>query len=201
MKVIGIIGGIGSGKSTVVAIMSNLEPIKVISADLIGHEILKKGNKAYEPVINVFGEQIIDENNQIDRKKLGEIVFSSPSLLKTLNQITHPIITEEIMSLINEYKTNLNSGYIILESALLIESGLIELTDIVIAVHAEVNERTKRVINRDNISNDQIMGRMNAQKKWEEISKYADYTINNNANLEDTKNQVIKLLKILKEET
>ena len=199
MKVIGIIGGIGAGKSTIVAMMNELMPMKIISADLIGHGVLKKDSKAYTPVIDTFGRKILDKEEEIDRRKLAEIVFSSPQLIKELNGITHPVIKEEVESLVQEYKVTAPGQHIILEAALLIESGLIELTDLVIAVHAEVNERTRRVTSRDNIATDQILDRMKAQKDWKELSKYADYTIDNNKGLANTKKQVKEILKVLKE--
>ena len=200
MKVIGIIGGIGAGKSTIVSIMNELTPIKIISADLIGHQVLRKGNKAYNPVVNTFGDIILSEDGEIDRKKLGDIVFSSEHLVEVLNKITHPIIREEIELLIEEYKLNYKEQHIILEAALLIESGLIDLTDVVIAVHAEVGKRTNRVSNRDNISLVQISARMNAQKKWDELKNHANYIIDNNNGLDCTRSQVVEILKVLKEE-
>ena len=117
MKVIGIVGGIGAGKSTVVALINEIQPIHSISADLIGHEILKKGQRGYAPVIATFGKGILDEKGEIIRKRLGEIVFQNPQLVKKLNAITHPIITQVIKERIELYQQTTPGQHIILEAA------------------------------------------------------------------------------------
>lgn len=199
MKVIGIVGGIGAGKSTVVALMNEIKPIHVISADLIGHEILRKGQRGYEPVVDAFGESILNEEGEIVRALLGQMVFGSSERLQKLNKITHPIITEVIKERISYYKQTSPGQHIVLEAALLIESGLIHLTDKVIAVYAEVGERTKRVIKRDGIDEAQIKHRLQAQKDWSEIARVADYIIDNSISLEATKTQIEQILMALEE--
>lgn len=200
MKVIGIVGGIGAGKSTVVALMNEIKPIHSISADLIGHEILRKGQKGYGPVIKAFGESILDESGEIVRERLGKMVFGYPERLEKLNAITHPLITEIIKERIVSYQQIAPSQHIVLEAALLIESGLIQLTDVVIAVYAEVSERTKRVMMRDGIDETQMIRRLKAQKEWEEIERVADYIIDNSISLEATKMQIQQILIALEEE-
>lgn len=200
MKVIGIVGGIGAGKSTVVALMNEIKPIHVISADLIGHEILRKGQRGYEPVIEAFGESILDEEGEIVRGLLGQMVFGNPERLKKLNAITHPLITEVIKERIINYKQTSPKQHIVLEAALLIESGLIQLTDVVIAVYAESIERTKRVMKRDGIDEVQMMHRLKAQKEWTEMASVADYVIDNSISLESTKIQIEQILIALEEE-
>lgn len=200
MKVIGIVGGIGAGKSTVVALMNELRPIHVISADLIGHEILRKGQRGYGPVINAFGETILDEEGEIVRGRLAQLVFGHPEHLQKLNAITHPIIKEVIKERILSYKQIAPGQHIVLEAALLIESGLIDLTDSVIAVYAEREERTRRVFKRDGIDEEQIKHRLKAQKEWSEIAGIADYIIDNSISLEATKVQIEQILIALEEE-
>lgn len=200
MKVIGIVGGIGAGKSTVVALMNEIKPIHSISADLIGHEILRKGQKGYRPVIEAFGESILDESGEIVRERLAKMVFGNPGRLEKLNAITHPLITEIIKERIVSYQQIAPSQHIVLEAALLIESGLIQLTDVVIAVYAEVSERTKRVMMRDGIDETQMIRRLKAQKEWEEIERVADYIIDNSISLEATKMQIQQILIALEEE-
>lgn len=200
MKVIGIVGGIGAGKSTVVALMNEIRPIHVISADLIGHDILRKGQRGYEPVIDAFGETILDEEGEIVRGRLAQMVFGNPERLQKLNAITHPIITEVVKERILNYKKIAPGQHIVLEAALLIESGLIDLTDRVVAVYAEREERTRRVIKRDGIDEDQIKHRLKAQKEWSEIASIADYIIDNSISLEATKIQIEQILIALEEE-
>lgn len=195
MKIIGIVGGMGAGKSTVIALMNQEQPISYISADQIGHEILKKGQAAYEPVIQNFGEDILDASGEIVRRRLGEIVFKEPSKVQLLNQITHPLITKKILESIASFKEKAPGQHIVLEAALLLESGLVDLTDVVLAVYTDPEIRLKRVVMREGLDEAQIIQRFKAQKEWEELRRAADYVIDNSVSLEHTKEQIIAFLK------
>lgn len=197
MKVIGIVGGIGAGKSTVVELMNKIEPMNIISADLVGHEVLLKGGKAYSTVIETFGEEILDKEGNIVRRKLGEKVFGDKELLQVLNSITHPCIIQEIQNRIEHMKRVNPEKHILLESALLIESGLVHLTDLVVAVYASSETRINRVMLREGFSEKQIKDRFSAQKKWEELKEAADYIIDNGVSLEETEVQIKELLERL----
>ncbi len=194
MKVIGIVGGIGAGKSTIVALMNEIKPMTIISADLIGHEILLKGESAYEQIIQDFGKDILDDSGEIIRSKLGQIVFGDEGRLNRLNAITHPIILERIKARIAHAKKVAPSKHIILEAALLLESGLVDLTDVVIAVYADRNLRVNRVMVREGVEHDHVLKRMAAQKEWEEMKEAASYIIDNSFSLETTKEQIRQLL-------
>ena len=197
MKVIGIVGGMGAGKSTIIAIMNKMQPFSYISADLIGHEILLKGEAAYQPIIEAFGEGILDDSGEIVRQKLGQVVFGNTEKVALLNAITHPIITTKIKERISYYQKVAPNQHIILEAALLLESGLVDLTDVVIAVYADKDVRLKRVKARENLDEKHILKRFNAQKEWEEIKAAADYVIDNGISLEATTMQIKKLLTLL----
>lgn len=190
MKVIGIVGGMGAGKSTVVALLNEIEPISSISADLIGHEILRKGQPAYVPILEAFGHDILDASGEIVRKKLGQVVFGDEQKVRTLNEITHPLIMKSVIQKIEVSKRTMPQRHIILEAALLLESGLVDLTDLVIAVYAAPDVRVKRVMQREGLSEAQIIKRFKAQKEWEELKAAADYVIDNSISLEDTKKQI-----------
>ena len=195
MKIIGIVGGIGAGKTTVVGQLMKLAPIEVIEADAIGHEILLKGQLGYQPVVEAFGREILDENDEIIRKKLGAIVFSDPIKLKKLNSITHPLIQEEIKRRIAWFQCAAPQHHILLEAALLIESGLIDLVDTVIAVYAQEDIRVKRVMQRENISAEAVRQRIKAQKQWEEFKSVADFIVDNSISLDQTKLQLQEILR------
>ena len=199
MKVIGIVGGMGAGKSTVIALLDKMQPVSYISADKIGHDILLKGHEAYAQIVETFGTAILDDNGEIIRKKLGEIVFQDPRKVQTLNEITHPIITKIIKDQIKNYKEISPGRHIILEAALLLESGLVDLTDVVVAVYADKDVRLKRVINREGLPKKQIIERFNAQKAWEELKVAADYIIDNSTSIENTQMQIKELLIALSE--
>lgn len=197
MKVIGIVGGMGAGKSTVIAIMNEIQPISYISADLIGHEILLKGGAAYQPIIETFGNEILDASGEIIRQKLGQVVFGNTEKVALLNVITHPIITAKIKDRIAYYQKTAPNQPIILEAALLLESGLVDLTDVVVAVYADKDVRLKRVIAREGLDKKHILKRFKAQKEWEELKAAADYVIDNGISLESTTAQIKQLLTLL----
>lgn len=197
MKVIGIVGGMGAGKSTVITIMNEIQPISYISADLIGHEILLKGGAAYQPIIEAFGDEILDASGEIIRQKLGQVVFGNTEKVALLNVITHPIITAKIKDRIAYYQKTAPNQPIILEAALLLESGLVDLTDVVVAVYADKDVRLKRVIAREGLDEKHILKRFKAQKEWEELKAAADYVIDNGISLESTTAQIKQLLTLL----
>lgn len=199
MKIIGIVGGMGAGKSTVIALLNEVQPVSYISADLIGHEILLKGQPAYTPIIETFGKSMLDDHGEIVRKDLGKLIFGDEEKVKRLNEITHPLIVERVKERIAEAKRNAPGQHIILEAALLLESGLVDLTDLVVAVYADPDIRLQRVISREGLEREHILKRFKAQKEWEELKAAADYVIDNSVSLEQTKRQIKTFLKEIEE--
>ncbi len=194
MKVIGIVGGIGVGKTTVVSLIKHYKKTFIISADEIGHDLLLKGHAAYQPIISAFGSCILSKGGNIIRQKLGEIVFSDPKKLQLLNCITHPLIYNEVKRQIESARQDGNFELVIIDAALLIEIGLERLTDKVIAVYADDAIRIPRIMKRQGLTKQQILERFKAQKKWEEFTQIADEIIDNSLSLEETRGQIKKLL-------
>jgi len=183
MKVIGLTGGSGSGKTTVAVLLSQLTSVCIIDADKIGHEILKKGKPAYDAVLERFGEAILKADGEIDRKKLGQIVFANQSLLEILNKITHPLIIQEIIERIHQIKSSDKAcKYIIVDAALLIESGLHKAVDEIWLVYAPEEIRLKRIAQRDGMTTEEARRRIASQMPWEEMKKYGDVIIDNGHN-------------------
>lgn len=197
MKVIGIVGGIGAGKSTVVELMMAMAPIEYVSADQVGHQILLKGQPAYEPVVQAFGTTILNTKGEIERYKLAQIVFKDNKQLERLNQITHPIIFNQIEMQIKKQEQLGEVDFILLEAALLIESGLTFFTDKIIGVYAEPEIRLNRAMQRDHASKEQILKRMQAQMDWETMKKACDYIIDNSFSKENTQKQIKKMMEVL----
>ncbi|WP_069997994.1 dephospho-CoA kinase [Cellulosilyticum sp. I15G10I2] len=194
MKVIGIIGGTGAGKTTVVSFIKTLKKTFIISADEIGHNILLKGHTGYHLVIKAFGPSILSSEQNILREKLGEIVFRTPEKLQLLNKIMHPLIYEEVERQIRRARREDSFDIVIIDAALLIEIGLLPLTDKVIAVYAEDETRITRIMQRQGLAKEQILERFKAQKKWEEFSHVADAVIDNSSSLQNTREQIKNLL-------
>lgn len=194
MKIIGLTGGIASGKSTVSNYLI-LKGLDVIDADLISREIYQIGEKAYKIVVDVFGKGILNEDLAINRKKLGQIVFSNNEQLKKLNEITHPIIFEKIKKRVYEIN-KMNKRVCIIDAALLFESNWYNICDIKWLVYVDKITQIKRLIERDKISEEDAVKRINAQMPIEEKIKLADFIINNSGDLRYTYEQVDILLNI-----
>lgn len=196
MKVIGVVGGMGSGKSTVVKLISESVKAHVINADYIGHLILKKGHIGYTHIVENFGTEILGQDGEIDRGILGSIVFSDKIKLKALNEISHPLIYDHVKKEINNILQQGIYRYIIIDAALLIEIGLIPLVDQVWGVYAPMDIRVQRVILRNGFSKEEAIRRISSQLPWEEIKKITHIQIDNSKGVGYTKEQVLSALKL-----
>jgi dephospho-CoA kinase len=178
-------GGIGTGKSTVTKILIE-KGFKVIDADEISREVVEVGKPAYTKIVEVFGSRILLEDKTLNRRKLGRLMFSSNSLRKLLNNIIHPYIWESIKLEIEKYC--LNNEIIFLDVPLLIEEldkldlyG-IELEKIWL-VYTDSKTQLLRLMERNNISEEDAKGKINAQMNLEEKKMYADRIIDNSGDL------------------
>ncbi|NLY43526.1 MAG: dephospho-CoA kinase [Clostridiaceae bacterium] len=192
VKIIGLTGGTGSGKSTVSQIASQLG-VYVIDADIVAREVVKKGKKALEEIIDYFGPGILLENGELDRRKLGSIVFADREKLRILNEITHKYIIEEIIREIKIHGST--SSAILIDAAILIETGLYKMCDEVWVVSAAAELRKKRIMERDGLSAQEAENRIKSQMSEDEMKHYASAIIDNNKDMEHVRLQVIKLLK------
>ncbi|WP_352399176.1 dephospho-CoA kinase [Anaerotignum sp.] len=194
MNVIGLTGGTGSGKG-VVSQCLKAQGAAIIDADLIAHDIIKKGRPAYAELVNYFGEGILQEDGQIFRRKLGEIVFREKEKLEFLNQCTHKYIAQEIQLQIQELKEQNNAKCIIIDAPLLVEAGLVEICDAIWVVYADEEVRARRIIERDGVTYEMAMARIGNQKSWAEYKSYAQEIIDNSSSLENVQAQVTSLMK------
>lgn len=195
MKVIGVVGGMGSGKSTIVGLVSEIVNTYVINADAIGHSILKKGNPGYIPVLETFGDQILELDGEINRSALAKIVFSDPEQLQKLNNISHPLIHNRVKKEIDFALKNKSYDYIVVDAALLIEIRLVELVHQVWGVYVPQEVQVQRVMLRNSLSKEEALRRIRAQLPWDQIKKIINVEINNTATIEHTKEQIKNLLK------
>ena len=179
MKIIGLTGNSGTGKSTVAKIFSENFGY-IIDADFIAHENMKRGNVAYNELVQNFGKEILSDDKEINRKKLGEIVFSDKNKLDLLNQISLKYILLEISNKVEKTVKN-PSGfkYIVIDAPLLIETGLNKITDEVWVVFASYETRIDRITKRDNISAELAEKRLANQTPQSELITYADVVIEN----------------------
>lgn len=191
MKVIGLTGGIGSGKSTVSQFLAELGAV-VLDADKTGHETFQPDTEAWREVVAAFGQEILSPDGEIDRKKLGEIVFGQPESLLRLNQIMHPRMYEMMKARIEEYRQQ-GVAVVVLEAALLIEASWTSLVDevwITVAPEVAVLERVKK---QRGLADEQTLARIRSQLSAEERGKHADVVINNAGELDEMKAKVKEL--------
>lgn len=147
MKIIGITGGIGSGKSTVLKLLKEEYNAYIVETDVLAHKLMQRGNKTYINIVNGFGEAILDENKEIDRAVLGTLVFQHEEKLKLLNSIVHPDVKQYIRSDIDAKKQQGKVDLYIIEAALLIEDGYKEICDEIWYIYADEELRIKRLLN------------------------------------------------------
>ena len=185
--IIGLTGGIGSGKSAAAKYFTELG-IDVIDADAISKNILIKNELAKKIFIAEFGDQYVN-NNEIDREMLRQDIFQDETKRKKLESIIHPIVRDEI----SKFLTNSSSIYKIVMVPLIIETNSTDFYDKIIVVDCESNLQIERATSRDNQSEKNIINIMNIQASREDRLEIADFVIVNNSNLEDLRISVIKL--------
>ena len=188
MFVIGLTGGIGTGKTSVSNILSSLGA-SMINADKIGHKIYEPNSEGWMEVVNAFGKEILNENQEIDRKKLGSIVFKDKKYLDQLNSITHPRIYSEIESELQTLSNN-NVTVSVVEAALLIEAKWTSLADQVWITVSKENTIYKRLEKRDGLNIESIKARISSQMPSKEKLKFADVIIKNDSSIKDLEKEV-----------
>ena len=171
--VIGLTGGIACGKSAVSRVLSGLGA-GIIDADQVGHEILSAGQAAYAQVVQAFGEQILNAQGEIDRKRLGAIVFAEEKKLLQLNSITHPHIINNIVKQIEA-----GNGILVLDAALLFETGLDALCDEIWLVMAKREEQIRRILLRDHLTRQEAERRIQSQGDYAQKRGKAKHIIDN----------------------
>jgi len=186
MLKVGLTGGIASGKNTVSRIFEGLGA-KIIDADKISREVMKRGEVVYEKVVSHFGTGILRENGEIDRGKLAQIIFSDPKEREALNGITHPEIIKIEDRLCEDIIQKDPSSIIIVNAALLIEAGVFRRFDKLILIYASTETQIDRLIKRDGLERNEALMRINSQMPFEEKRGFADYIIDNDGPLERTR--------------
>jgi len=190
--VIGLTGGIASGKSTVARMLID-KKITVIDADVIAKQAVEKGMPAYRQIVEAFGKDILLENGDIDRKKLGSIVFTDEQKRLKLNQIVHPAVRAEMLKQRDEAIAR-KEQFVVLDIPLLYESGLDYLVGKVLVVTVPADIQLKRLMERNSLTEEEAMSRITSQMPLADKTKKADAVIDNSGSLEHTKHQLEEVL-------
>ena len=191
MKIIGLTGGIGTGKSTVARFLAELSAV-ILDTDKAGHEALKSGTETWQQVVTAFGKQIITVSGEIDRQKLGEIVFADPAALARLNQIVHPVIHKAVMAQLEKYRRQ-GTGVLVLEAPLLVEAGWDSVVNEVWVTTATEATVLQRLNDRTGLSEQEAQSRIRSQISTEERLKHANVIIDTDCTLAELKTKIKEL--------
>ena len=188
MKIIGLTGGIGSGKSTVAQFLAELGAV-VLDVDKVGHEALEPGSEAWEQIVNEFGKGILKAGDKIDRAKLGKIVFNNHEALMRLNRIIHPVMDNMVEAKLEEYRRK-GVKVMVLEAAAMMEVGRASIADEIWVVIAPESAVLKRLSERDGRSEDESKARILAQMPAQQRILHGGVIIDTDCSLDELKARV-----------
>ena len=191
--IIGLTGSIASGKSTISAMFADLN-IPVVDADEISREVVKPGQKAYKKIVQTFGEDMLQPDKMIDRKKLGSIVFTDETKRKQLNHIVHPTVREEMLAQRDGYVTS-GASCVVLDIPLLFESKLTNFVGKILVVSVDEKVQLDRLMSRDKSGETEARQRIQSQIPIREKAALADAVINNNGTKQESYEQLEQILK------
>ncbi|SEK41068.1 dephospho-CoA kinase [Butyrivibrio sp. ob235] len=190
MKVIGVTGGVGAGKSTVLNYIEKSCNCRIIFSDKVANDIKLKGQSCYEPIVDLLSEDILGPDGEIDKKKMAAKIFADDSLLKQVNDILHPAVNNYIFGEIEKEKAEGKLDYLFIEAALLIENGYHKIVDELWYIYADESVRRKRLKESRGYSDEKIDDIIKGQLSDEEFRKYASFVIDNSNDENDTKRQI-----------
>ena len=197
MKVIGITGSSGSGKTTVSKLLEKNHQAKLIDADIIVKEMSVPGTEYIKKIEEIFGKTILFEDGSLNKKLLAEKIYSNKDELESLNRITFKYIVDEMKKRVEIFKNTID--LIVIDAPLLIESGLDKLCDYIISIIADEDIKIKRICKRDNLSLDTARKRLNIQKEDKYYIENSDFVISNNENC-DLEKEIEKIMQKLEKE-
>lgn len=190
MKIIGLTGGIASGKSTVLQVLKN-QGAFIINADKIAHEVIEPGKPAWKEIVAFFGEQILSQDQQINRSRLADIVFDKLEYLDILNSITHPRIIQVFKDTLDDIRSKEPYAIVVIEVPLLFEAHLEDICDEIWVVWVDRETQIERLMKRDGLSYHDAIKRIDVQMPLDEKARLADIVIDNTGSITETINTTI----------
>ena len=187
MKIIGVTGTSGAGKTTVCAILKEKYDACIIDADEIARRLSKKGSMYLQSIVEYFGENIIDQEGELKRSELASLIYEDEEKRQGLNRLTFMYVVQEIKNKINEL---VGKSLIVIDAPLLFESKLDQICDFVIGITAKEEQKIQRICNRDHISYEMAKKRLTIQITEDEIQKKADFVIQNNGDVQVLEQQL-----------
>ncbi|HXA63498.1 MAG TPA: dephospho-CoA kinase [Bryobacteraceae bacterium] len=186
---VGLTGGLASGKSFVGHALAELG-CHLIEADELGHQVLLPGAEAYDAVVNEFGDEILDEDRYIVRRRLGALVWDHPERLAKLNSIVHPVVIARQQEIIAKIAEQDPAAIVVVEAAILVETGSYRRFDRLIVVVCTLEQQVERAMKRSAYSKEEVLARLSRQLPLEEKVRVADYVIDTSGTKEHTLEQV-----------
>ena len=190
MLVIGITGGVGSGKSRVLEYLQKHCNCRIVLADDVGNKVKEPGQKCYEKLVELLGTGILNEDKSINRGKMAEIIFSDEEILSKVNRIIHPAVEEYILNEMEHERRNQKTDVFFLEAALLIETGYLQYLDELWYIYCNKEARISRLKMSRQYSEEKIEQIMNSQLSEEEFRRYADVILDNSYEFDATKTAI-----------
>jgi dephospho-CoA kinase len=197
VQVIGLTGGIATGKSTVSAILKNAGAV-IIDADRIARKVIRRNSPVYRQVVDAFGECVLMPDGEIDRTVLGDIIFNDPRKKQLLNTIVHPHVRKETNRQLKHIEQNNPDALVILDIPLLFEAGMHKDLSEVIVVYTPAHIQIRRLMERDHISQEDALVRIRSQMPIEEKKSLATMIIDNSGTMEHTRKQTLEIYHRLK---
>lgn len=199
MIVIGVTGGVGAGKSTVLNYLKDNYRAYVLKADSLAQTLYEKGEVCYRPIVDLFGKDILGADQSIDRRKMAERMFNNESMTKAVNDIVHPAVRIRIEEIIAEQRSMKKYDFFFLEAALLIECGYKTILDELWFVYAKPSVRRVRLSQSRGYSSEKIESIMNSQLSTREFKKASDFVIDNSYSEQETYDQIKEHMEMFKE--
>lgn len=197
MLKVGLTGGIATGKSFVLGVLHELG-CEVMDADQTAREVVEPGQPAFKEIVANFGNEIVGEDGKLDRPKLGAIIFNDAAQREKLNSIVHPKVFEAQAGWLAEIESRNPQAVVIIDAALMIETGSYQRFDKLIVVYCEPKIQLERLMARNNLTLDEATVRISSQMPSSEKLKFANFTINTSFGFEDTRSQVEMLYEQLR---
>ena len=195
MKVIGVTGGVGAGKSEILNFIADNWNATVVEADEVGYLVMKPGKSCFAPIVELFGPGILQEDGTLDRTRIAQMVFEDKKLLEKLNAIVHPAVKKYIRKAIQREEEN-ETDFFIVEAALLIEDKYDEICDELWYIYADEETRTERLKKNRGYSEEKIKSIFANQLSEDEFSEHCDFEIDNSGDFEDTKEQIMQRMQM-----
>ncbi len=190
---VGLTGGIASGKSTVAEMLKS-EGIPVLDADKVSRDLVSVGSQTLSEIVRGFGDGVLDKFGNLDRGKLGQIVFANPKQRKILNEIMHPKIQQEQENWLKKIRNEGKFKIAAVEAALMIESGGYKNFNFLVVVKCSEKNQYERLEKRNNLTEDSIKARLDSQMSILKKKEYADWVLDNSRDLNFVKSQVALLI-------